>query len=196
MHAAIIALLTAGHHAPEGGHGEAHHGAEAASGGLPQFAFEHWPGMIFWLLVALAGLYFALSRVVLPQIGGVIEDRRDKIEDDLDEAKRLSRQAEEAERAYNQALADARARAGAIAAETRAKLDAEIAQQTAAAEAEFAERASAAETRIGEATDAALANVRAIAAEAASAAVARLTGDTPALAEAERAIDELNGAGR
>lgn len=158
---------------------------------LPQFVFGYWPGMIFWLLLSFGVLYFVLSRSLLPRIGTVIEDRRDKIEDDLDEANRLNRQAADAERAYNRALADARAQAQAIAAEVRAEVDAEIKRESAAAEAGFAERAAAAETRIREASEAALANVRAIAGEAASSIVERLTGAAPAAEDVNAAVTSV-----
>lgn len=168
------------------------HGAEAAghgdSGGLPQLDLSTWPGQIFWLAIAFGVLYLALSRSILPRIGTVIEDRRDKIADDLDEAARLKRQAEDAEAAYLQALADARAKAHAIAGDTRAELAEEIARETQAAEAQFAKKAEDADKRIREATDAALADVKTVAAFAAGEVVAKLIGRTPGEADLAKAV--------
>ena len=52
-------------------------------------------------------------------------------------------------------------------------------EETKAAEAEFAKKAAEAETRIRAATDAALANVKAVAGEAADALVEKLAGAKP-----------------
>jgi F-type H+-transporting ATPase subunit b len=181
--------LLAAAHAPVTG-GEA---AEYASeGGLPQLAFETWPGQVFWLAISFGILYLMLSRSVLPRIGGVIEDRRDKIADDLDEANRLQRQAEEAQERHEKALADARAKAHAIAAETRERMTEEQAQRAEAAEAEFAKKTGEAEERILAATNAALGNVKTVAGDAASALVEKLTGSAPSETAVASAVDAAN----
>ena len=89
---------------------------EHAATGLPQLNFETWPSQVFWLIVALLVLYYLMSRIALPRIASVLEERADAIAGDLDRAEELKRKAEEAERAYKQALADARSNAQAIAA--------------------------------------------------------------------------------
>ena len=63
--------------------------AEAASsGGMPQLAFSTYPTQIFWLLVTLAVIYFILSRVALPRIGGVLAERAGTITNDLAKAEK------------------------------------------------------------------------------------------------------------
>lgn len=169
------------------------HGAEhAASVGMPQLDFATWPGQIFWLLLIFGALYLVLSRSVLPKIGGVIEDRRDKIADDLDEAGRLKRQSEDAAAAYEKALADARAKAHAIAQETHDAMAAELAAEAKAAEDAFAAKSAAAEDKIRDATEAALANVKVVAVETAAALVEKLTGGAPAGAKAAAAVDAVD----
>jgi len=169
------------------------HAAEAAhgggSGGLPQLDFATWPGQIFWLLVTFGALYLILSRSVLPRIGGIIEDRRDKIADDLDEAARLQRQAEDAGAAYEKSLADARAKAHAIAQQTHDEINAELARESDAAEAQFSEKAAEAETRIHAATEAALANVKSVAEDAAAALIEKLVGAAPNATTTRAAVD-------
>lgn len=156
------------------------HGAEGASTAFPQLDLSVWPGVILWTLIAFGLLYFALSRGPLRKLGGVIEDRQDKIADDLDRAAELKRQADDAEAAFENALAEARNRALGMAAQARVDLDQEVAVDTAAVESELAKRAAAADERIQAATAAALENVSVIATEAAAAMVEKLTGATPA----------------
>ena len=76
--------------------------------GLPQLCFEWFPNQIFWLAVALVAIFLLLSRVALPRIETVLADRRDAKANDLAAAEELKQKAEEAEAAYEKALAEAR----------------------------------------------------------------------------------------
>lgn len=168
---------------------------EAAEGGsLPQMDVSTFPSQIFWLAVTFGALYIVLSRMVLPRVGAAIEERRDRIADDLDRAAESRRMAEEAEAAYNRSLADARARSQAIAAETRDEVNAEIAALQKEAEVALAARTADAEARIAAMKGAAAAKVREAAAETTRAIVETLIQETPAEAAVEAAIARAAGA--
>lgn len=168
---------------------------EAAKGGsLPQMDVSTFPSQIFWLAVTFGALYIAMSRFVLPRLGAAIEERRDRIADDLDRAAESKRMAEEAEAAYNRALADARAKSQAIAAETRDEVNAEIAALQKEAEASLSARAAAAETKIAEMKGAAAAKVREAAADTTRAIVEALIQETPAEAAVSAALSKAASA--
>ncbi|RMH47721.1 MAG: F0F1 ATP synthase subunit B' [Alphaproteobacteria bacterium] len=165
-------------HADAAGHG---------SVGLPQLDFATWDSQIFWLAVSLVVLFLLMSRIALPRIQTVIEDRADAIADDLDRAAEYKRKAEAAEKAYEAALAEARARAQKIAAEARAEVQRELAAAIARADAQIAERMAESERRIAEIRAGARESVRAVATEVAQAIVARLlpgVADDKAIARA------------
>ena len=61
---------------------------------MPQLDFTTFIPQLFWLFLCLTILYFVLSKIALPRISDVIEERNDTITDDLDEAKSLSLEAE------------------------------------------------------------------------------------------------------
>ena len=105
--------------------GAAAHGAEA-SAGMPQLDITTWSNQIFWLLVALVVIYFVLSRVALPKIGAVLAERSSTITNNLAAAEELKAKAVEAEKAYNEALAKARAEANRIVAEAKAEIQADL----------------------------------------------------------------------
>jgi F0F1-type ATP synthase, subunit b len=172
------AAVEAGGHGAEAGA----HGAEAAAGGMPQLDFATFPSQIFWLIVALVALYYILSRVALPRIAGVIEERHDAIEDDLDRAAEFKRRAAEAEAAYEKALAEAKRKAGEIAAEARAEVQKDLDKAIAKADAEIAARSAESEKRIAEIRDGALASIETVATDAAQAIVETLA---PGAADAE-----------
>ncbi len=168
---------------------------EAAKGGsLPQMDVSTFPSQIFWLAVTFGALYIVMSRMVLPRLGAAIEERHDRIADDLDRAAESKRMAEEAEAAYNRALADARAKSQAIAAETRDEVNAEIASLQKSAEQSLSVRTAEAESRIAAMKGAAAAKVREAAADTTRAIVETLIQETPAEAAVEAAIAKAAGA--
>ncbi|MFS4438290.1 F0F1 ATP synthase subunit B' [Paracoccaceae bacterium GXU_MW_L88] len=144
------------------------------SGGMPQLDFATWPNQIFWLLIALAALYFILKNFAIPRIGGTIEDRHGVIQHDLDQAADYRRKAEQAEAAYKAALADARTESQKIADEKRAEIQDEIDAEIAKADAEIAAKTSESEARIAEIRDSALENVNTVAKDTAKALIESL----------------------
>lgn len=168
--------------------------APAAGGSLPQMDVSTFPSQIFWLAVTFGALYLIMSRMVLPRLGAAIEERRDRIADDLDRAAESRRMAEEAEAAYKRALAEARARSQAIAAETRDEVNAEIALLQKDSSEALAERAALAEARIVAMKRAASAKVREAAADTTRAIVEALIQETPAEAAVEAALSKAAGA--
>lgn len=170
-----------GGHAPEAGHG-AGHTAETlgeanlaqAEVGMPQLDFGLYPNLIFWLLVAIVALYYILSKVALPRIGTVLAERNDAIANDIEQAALLKRRADEAEAAYNAALAQARDEAHKIAADTRAGIDKELATLLAKADAEIAVKTGESEKRIAEIRENAAKSVEDVARDTAAAIVEAL----------------------
>lgn len=143
------------------------HGA-AESAGMPQLDFATFGNQIFWLLVALALIYFILSRVALPRIGRILGDRQGLMTADLAAAEDFKRKAREAEAAYEKALADARAEANKIVAANKAEIDAELKGAIARANAEIAARTQESERRIAEIRQSAASDARTVARDVAA----------------------------
>ena len=61
---------------------------------MPQLDFSTFVPQLFWLFLSLSILYLILSRVALPKISDVIEERKDIIAQDIDKAKALSSDAD------------------------------------------------------------------------------------------------------
>jgi F-type H+-transporting ATPase subunit b len=99
-------------------------------------------------------------------------------------------QSDAAHAAYEKALADARARAQAIAAETRQRQAAAAEATNKRLEAQLHERLAAAEQSIAATRTAAMDNVGAIARDTASAIVERLIGQAPAEHEVAAALGD------
>ncbi|RVT85799.1 F0F1 ATP synthase subunit B' [Rhodobacteraceae bacterium CCMM004] len=153
----------------------AEYGAEQAAG-MPQLEFSTYPNQIFWLVVALVAIYYILSRVALPRIGAVLAERQGTITNDIAAAEELKLRAAEAEKAYEKALADARAEAGRIVAENRAEMQEQLNEAIAKADAEIAARTAESEARIDEIRAGAMESVEEVAKDTAQAIVAVMGG--------------------
>lgn len=162
---------------------------EAHAGGFPPFDVHTFPSQLIWLAIAFTALYVLMSRVALPRIATILEERHDRIADDIEEAGKLKAESEAAAEAYEKALASARNKAHGIATETRDKLAGETEASRKSLEAELHAKLTAAEEKIAATKTAAMANVRGIAVDAAGAIVNTLIGATPATGAVEQAVD-------
>lgn len=171
---------------------EAAHEA-AASGGMPQLDFSTFPNQIFWLLVTLLAIYVILSRVALPRIGGTIANRKNQITSDLSAASELKAQAVNAEKAYNDALANARMEAAKIIAETKATIQKDLDKATAKADAEIAAKAAESEKALAEIREGAMEAVTEVAKSTAKEIVAALGGKADARAVTAAVTAALKG---
>jgi F-type H+-transporting ATPase subunit b len=163
---------------------------------FPPFDPSTFAPQLVWLAITFGFLYVMMSRVALPRIANVLEERHDRIADDLDKAEELKTQSEEAIAAYEKALASARSRAHAIAAETHADVMAEIEAQRADTGHQLKERLQEADKRIDAMKTAALAHVREVATDAAGVIVERLLGSAPDATSVSGAIDQALGRNR
>ncbi|MFM9865312.1 MAG: F0F1 ATP synthase subunit B' [Micropepsaceae bacterium] len=151
--------------------------AHAAKPGLPQLDTTTFASQLFWLLITFAVLYFVISRIAAPKIGGVIADRANRIKGDLDTAAQAKRDSEAAMAGYDKALADARAKALKASDQMRNAVQTEINAKNDAAAKQLAADTAKAEARIGEMRKAAMARVGDVAKETAAEVVSKLTGE-------------------
>jgi F-type H+-transporting ATPase subunit b len=163
-------------------------------GAFPPFNPQTFGSQLFWLVIAFVVLYAILAKIAIPRVGGIIENRQKRIADDIAAAGMLKQQSDEAIAAYEKALADARARAQLIANETRDKQQAEAETRRKRLEDELNVKLADAEKTIAATKQAAMANVRGIAADATKAIVERLIGESPSDKDADAAVaDALKG---
>ena len=148
-------------------------------GAFPPFNPATFASQLFWLVIAFVVLYVLMAKVALPRVGSIIENRQKRIADDLAGAASLKAESDAAIAAYEKALADARARAQAIANETRDTQAAAAEVTRKKLEGELNAKLAEAEKTIAATKSAAMSNVRGIAEDATRAIVERLIGTVP-----------------
>jgi F-type H+-transporting ATPase subunit b len=168
----------------------AHTGAEGGQKApFPPFQKDTFASQLVSLVIAFVALYLIVSRIALPRVGSLLDERQNKIDGDLAEAQRLKDESDSALKAYESELAAARSRAQAIGAETREKLNAASEAERKKLEERLSLKLADAEKTIASTREKAMGNVRGIAADAAAAIVQRLTGVVPDGTSVNRAVD-------
>ena len=166
---------------------EAH--ADEEHGAFPPFDPATFGSQLLWLAISFGLLYLLMSRVALPRIGSILANRNNRIAGDLAEAARLKEESEAAIAAYEQALAEARQNAHSIAQKARDAAKAEIDADRGRIEEDLAAKLEAAETRIAAVKAKALAEVDAIAKEAAETLIEVLLGPRATRTEIAAAVE-------
>lgn len=172
--------------------------AKAAEGaskseGLPQLDPNHFTPQLFWLVLSFIALFFVMSRIALPRVGDVIDERRDRIKRDLDAAGRLKDETDKALSDYEKALADARSNASGIAKETRDRLAAETDAERQRVDAQLAVKLQNAESRIAETKSKAVSAIGEIATDTARAVVTKLIGQDVSPDEVKKVLQPAPG---
>ena len=168
----------------------AHTGADGGhKAPFPPFQKDTFASQLVSLLVAFVALYLIVSRIALPRVGSLLDERQNKIEGDLATAQKLRDESDAALKAYESELASARSRAQAIGAETREKLNAASEAERKTLEERLSVKLAEAEKTIAATREAAMSKVRSIASDAAIAIVQRLTGVAPDRRSVNKAVD-------
>lgn len=117
---------------------------------------EFLPSQILWLAITFGVFYWILKTVLVPRVGGILENRDDRIALDHEAAERAKQDADEAQAAYEQELAEARERAHNIGQKARNEAKEEADEQREKLEAELDARLDEARQRIATAKSSAM----------------------------------------
>jgi F-type H+-transporting ATPase subunit b len=158
---------------------------------MPQLEVSTFVPQLVWLAITFCLLYVLMAKIGLPRVGGVIEARRRRVDDDLARAAQLKAEAEAVMAAYQQALATARAEAQAAVKATTDRLAAEAAQRQRQLGETLAEQTAAAEREIAAAKQRALAEMHGMAVEVGRSIAEKVTGSAPDAPSLAAAVDHV-----
>lgn len=163
------------------------------SGVFPPFDAHYFVPQLIWLVIVFGALYWLMSRVALPRVGGIIEARNARISGDLADAARMQEQAAAASAAYDAKLAEAKARAQGLAQQAHDQLHKENEAKRHALDDELNRKLADAEQQIATTKSSAMANVDGIARDAAATIVEHLTGRRATPEAVSTAAADLRG---
>jgi F-type H+-transporting ATPase subunit b len=144
---------------------------------------EFWVAAAFVIFVAVLA-YFGVHKIILSSI----DQRRDRIKADLDEARRLKEEARALLAEYQRKQGEAEQEAAAIVAGAKAEAERMVSEAAAKTEEFVARRTKMAETKIAQAEAQAVSDVRAAAADAAVAAAEKVLAENVKGSIADRLV--------
>lgn len=160
----------------------------AAAAGLPQLNVSTFSSQVVWLVITFVVLYVLMSKVALPRIGEVLEERQNKIDDNLAKAEGLKAQAEAASNAYETSLSEARGQAQAAIRDVKEKAADEAARRQSALNEKLQAQIATSETAIAAARDEALSGIKDVATDVATSVFDKLVGEAPNAKSVDGAI--------
>jgi|TARA_B110000211_G_scaffold209395_1_gene246698 F-type H+-transporting ATPase subunit b len=149
----------------------------SAEAGMPQLDPTYWASQAFWLILIFTTLYLALSNLFIPKIKDSIDNRENKIKDDLDEAQKLKNLAEQRLKEYELSIESAKKEVQKIIFESKKKLNLEIQNKKKKFEEEMEVEIKNAEKEIENLKKESLKNISTISEEMASKVIEQISGE-------------------
>jgi F-type H+-transporting ATPase subunit b len=98
----------------------------AAEAGMPQLDPTYWASQAFWLILIFTILYISISKFYLPKIKNNLDNRENKIKEDLDAANRFKDLSELKLKEYEKILENSKKEVIKIHFDSKNKLDKDI----------------------------------------------------------------------
>jgi F-type H+-transporting ATPase subunit b len=149
----------------------------AAEAGMPQLDPTYWASQAFWLILIFTALYLSLSNIFIPKIKNNIDNRENKIKDDLDEAQKLKNLAEQKLKEYELSIENTKKEVQKIIFESKNKLNLEIQSKKKKFEKEIEIEIESAEKEIENLKKESLASISSISEEMASKVIEQISGE-------------------
>ena len=80
----------------------------AAEAGMPQLDPKYWASQAFWLILTFTILYISIAKFYLPKIKNNLDNRENKIKDDIDDANKFKELSELKLKEYEEIIENAK----------------------------------------------------------------------------------------
>ena len=149
----------------------------AAEAGMPQLDPTYWASQAFWLVLIFAILYISISKFYLPKIKDNLDNRENKIKEDLENASKFKEQSETKLKEYKIILENAKKEVIKIHFESKNILDKDINSKKKTIEKEIEKEISKATKEIIEFKKNSLSSIQKISENIASDIIENISGD-------------------
>lgn len=194
MHAAEQGISDSGIEGGASAEVEEHseHAGEEHQAGLPQLNPQWFPSQIFWMAVVFLSLYVIFARRILPGISNTLENRRERVEENLDTAQKLREEAEKIQQAYEEILENARQKSTKLFEEAEHAIKQKTADKINEFRAHAAEEIRKTEKKIEDSKRAAMEDMNMVAAEIASLAAEKIVGISTDIDQVKSMVQNIN----
>ena len=149
----------------------------AAETGMPQLDPKYWASQAFWLILVFTILYISISKFYLPKIKDNLDNRENKIKEDLENASKFKEQAEAKVKEYEIILEKARKDVSKIHFESKNILDKDIQLKKETMEKEIEKEILKAQKEISELKKNSISSIQSISGSVVSNIIENISGD-------------------
>ena len=149
----------------------------AAEAGMPQLDPTYWASQAFWLILIFIVLYISIAKFYLPKIKSNLDDRENKIKDDLDAANKFKDLSELKLKEYEKILENSKKEVIKIHLDSKNKLDKDIQTKKDVMDKEIETEITKAQQEINELKKNSILDIQNISKDLASNIIENISGD-------------------
>ena len=149
----------------------------AAGAGMPQLDPTYWASQAFWLILVFTILYISIAKSYLPKIKSNLDNRENKIKEDLDAANKLKDLSELKLKEYEKILENSKKEVIKIHFDSKNKLNKDIQEKKEVMEKEIEVEIARAHKEISELKKDSISDIQNISKDLASNIIENISGD-------------------
>ena len=149
----------------------------AAEVGMPQLDPKYWASQAFWLILVFTVLYISIAKFYLPKIKSNLDNRENKIKDDIEDANKFKELSDSKLKEYEKILENAKKEVIKIHIESKNLLDKEIQMKKETIEKEIEKEITKAQKEIGDLKKNSISDIQKISENIASSIIETISGD-------------------
>jgi F-type H+-transporting ATPase subunit b len=164
----------------------------SAEVGMPQLDPTYWASQAFWLILVFTILYISIAKFYLPKIKNNLDDRENKIKEDLDAANKFKEFSELKLKEYEKILMRSKKEMIKIHLESKNKLDKDIQTKKDAVEKEIEIETTKAQKEIAELKKNSITDIQNISKDIASSIIENISGDKLNESSVNAAVEDVS----
>tara|TARA_Y100001935_G_scaffold24715_1_gene18114 strand:- start:23 stop:598 length:576 start_codon:yes stop_codon:yes gene_type:complete len=149
----------------------------AAEAGMPQLDPKYWASQAFWLILVFTILYISIAKFYLPKIKNNLDNRENRIKDDLEDANKFKELSESKLKEYEKILENAKKEVIKIHIESKNTLDKDIKTKKETIEKEIEKEIIKAQKEISDLKKNSITDIQKISENIASNIIESISGD-------------------
>ena len=149
----------------------------AAEAGMPQLDPKYWASQAFWLILVFTVLYISIAKFYLPKIKRNLDNRENKIKDDIEDANKFKELSDSKLKEYEKILENAKKEVIKIHIESKNLLDKEIQTKKNAIEKEIEKEITKTQKEIVDLKKNSISDIQKISENIASNIIETISGD-------------------
>ena len=164
----------------------------AAEAGMPQLDPKYWASQAFWLILVFTILYISISKFYLPKIKNNLDNRENKIKDDLDDAGKFKELSELKSKEYEKILEEAKKEVIKIHIVSKNTLEKDIQAKKETIEKEIENEILKAQKEINDLKKNSISDIQKISENIASNIIEKISGDKLNESSIKAAVEDIS----